>query len=96
MNFRDEDTPLSYKFFFYWDEDLYEEERELGVNPVNSRRDFVSDTLYINELTTRLPMGRASKSMEILLMASVSDSLGAVTNTTKKIKVDLKYPSSLE
>ena len=34
--FVDEDQPLSYRFYYYHTETLYELERELGVNPVSS------------------------------------------------------------
>lgn len=96
LNFRDEDSPLSYRFFLFWDEDLYEEEIVRGVNPVSERRNFISDTQFMSELTTRLPMGRSQKSMEVLVMITVTDSLGAIRNCTRKLKVDPKFPSSLE
>ena len=41
-------------------------------------------------------MGQQSKSMDVLVMVSAIDSLGAVTNSTKKIRVELKHPSSLD
>ena len=94
VNYTDEDAPLSYRFFSYFYEELYEAERELGVNPVNSKRDFLQDTGYINELTTRLTIGKFSSlntSMHVLLMVSVIDSYGAVTNTTQLIQVQQKY-----
>lgn len=88
LNYTDEDSPLSYRFFYYFEEELYEKERELGVNPVNSRRDFIQDSGFVNEMSTRLSIGKSSASMNILLMVSVIDSYGAVTNTTQLIKVE--------
>ena len=97
INYLDEDAPLSYKFFFYVEERLYELERELGVNPVSSKRDFLKDGGFFNELNIQLPMGRKSSNssldMIVLLMVSVSDSLGAVTNSTTTIRVKNKYGS---
>ena len=96
-NFYDEDAPLSYRFFYYFTESLYAIERELGVNPVNSRRDFLEDTGFVNQLQIKLPGGQtstnAAQSMRVLLMVSVIDSLGAVTNVTRILKVAPKYPS---
>ena len=95
VNFFDDDAPLQYRFYYYTDEGLYELERELGVNPVNSRRDFLRDGGYLSELSTRLPMGRknsnSSLDMMITVMVSVTDSLGAVTNSTISVKVRNKH-----
>ena len=95
VNFIDEDTPFTYRFYYYNGESLYDLERELGVNPVSSQRDFLSDTQYQNELLITLPHGRVdtdpNKSMKVLIMASVIDSLGAVTNSTIAVKVETKY-----
>ena len=97
LGFVDEDTPLSYRFYFYRTEEIYQEERKLGVSPINSRRDFLRDTLFKNELGTRIPVGKpnsdAGKHLKILLMVSVIDSLGAVTNSTIQIKVANKHSS---
>lgn len=57
LNFEDDDFPLSYKFYFYFTEGLYDLERELGVNPINSKRDFLHDNLFKNEFSTRLNLG---------------------------------------
>jgi hypothetical protein len=56
-DFIDEDLPLIYRFFYYYNSELYELERELGVNPINSKRDYLADTLYQNELSSYLSMG---------------------------------------
>ena len=97
VNFTDEDTPLTYRFFFYSEEGLYQEERSLGVNPVNSRRDFLGDSGFRSELVSRLPIGtpssNSSLTMKVLVVVSVSDSLGAVTNSTKLIRVSNKHSS---
>lgn len=78
---------------------MYELERELGVTPTNSKREFLQDSGFANQFTTRFPLGQfsadATKSMKIVLMVSVIDSLGAITNATTLIKVDLKNPASL-
>ena len=94
--FFDEDSPLTYRFFYYQDEDLYELERGLGVSPVNSRRDFLAESGLRNELSIRIPMGRQSQSMDVLIMVSVIDSLGAVTNVTQKAKVSPRHPTSFD
>ena len=63
----------------------------MGVNPVSSRRDFLADTNSVNQLETRLPLGRKTGPMaEVLLLVSVTDSGGAITNSTAKIRVNLR------
>ena len=98
--FYDEDTPLSYRFFLYAQESLYDEERELGVNPVNSKRDFLRDTQYLNTFSGRLSRGvqnsNPALSYRVLVLVSIIDSLGAVTNQTKAIRVTPKYPSNAQ
>ena len=95
-NFQDEDSPLSYRFFYYWFEGLYEEERKLGANPLGARREFLGDSGVSNELAVRLPLGKQSEQMRVLVMVSVRDSLGSVTNSTREVRVDARYRSSLE
>ena len=95
VNFVDEDTPLSYRFYYYSDPVLYETERVLGVTPVSSRRDFLSEIGYVNQLETRLPLGRDRVGNRVLLMVSIIDALGATTNSTIEIRVRPRF-SSLE
>ena len=94
-NFLDGDSPLSYRFYYYLNGQQYDLERELGVSPVNSRRDFLADAGFKNELKVKLPMGSAGSGMDVLIMVSVVDSLGAVTNSTREVKVEPRYPGSL-
>ena len=58
LNFVDEDSPLTFRFFYYQTQEIYEEERALGVNPVSSRRDFLRDAGFRNELSTKIVMGK--------------------------------------
>ena len=48
VDFKDEDFPLKYRFYYYSSEELYQTERELGASPVSSRRDFLVDNGFRN------------------------------------------------
>ena len=82
-NFFDEDTPLSYKYHYYLSEDDYKNEKENGSNAIPLERNTIFDFRNENEVKTILPTGN------LLLMVSVSDSKGAVSNITIKINVQL-------
>ncbi len=82
----DDDLPLSYKFSLYLCQEDYELEKSSGQDPMGSRINLLRDYSVLNEITLLLPeplkttLNRNNPS--ILIMVSVSDSIGAVTNLT--------------
>lgn len=85
----DSDTPFTYKFTFYYSPTQYNND-VLRASLLNQilLLDYSSD----NELSTILPNPLKDSAVTqpfLILMVSVSDSLGALTNLTSSVVVGL-------
>ncbi|KRX06046.1 Insulin-like growth factor binding protein, N-terminal [Pseudocohnilembus persalinus] len=82
-NFYDENQPLTYKYQIYLSEDLYEQDKMQG-QMINLDNVVLSDFITSNNIQTYLPHGNN----QIIVMVSITDSLGAIQNITQTIQVN--------
>lgn len=90
-DFFDEDQPLSYKYLYYTDGEHYEKERKQGGKQLQNYRNLYQDFSNQNTLNMTLPTPKLNKKTnkhEVLIMVTVSDSLGAIANVTQTIEIE--------
>lgn len=96
----DDDQPLSYKYSYYSSVELF---REDIINGTTMSQNLITDYSLSDAMTTILPHGTLFKYNEtlghdaswsgldgkqcLMVMVSVSDSLGGVANITKLLEV---------
>lgn len=85
MDYYDEDSPISYKYHLYLSPQYYEKEKINGSNSLKPYNNVIYDYTYRNDISIKLPSGNINpdnNKHEILVMVSVKDYKGAITNVT--------------
>ncbi|KAL4469881.1 hypothetical protein ABPG72_011102 [Tetrahymena utriculariae] len=86
-NCQDQDTPLTYQFFYYNSQQDYQIELK---QPLNILRRQIVDQSINNYINTILPQGN------LIIMAQVIDSQYGVSNTTVQVQVQQQNISNLQ
>lgn len=85
LDYYDEDSPISYKYHLYLSPQYYEKEKINGSNSLKPYNNVIYDYTYRNDISIKLPSGNINpdnNKHEILVMVSVKDYKGAITNVT--------------
>lgn len=85
----DEDLPLTYRYGYFMSEVLWENDVEFSSNGLNMDYlvDFTSSNIFDSVLPPSFINETNSQMIPILIMISVSDSLGGIANITKTINI---------